>query len=687
MPNKITASSPWYNVRVRASAPRAAEVFIYGDIGDSWYADSVTAAEFVRDIAALDVDAITVRINSYGGSVSDGIAIYNALKRHPAHITVSIDGVAVSIASLIAMAGDTVEMAENALLMIHAPWGGMYGNAAELREFADLLDTWAAAMATSYAAKTGRALDEMQALLTDGVDHWFTASQALDAKFIDATTTAMPVAASFDRAALAARFTSLSAVAAVKVPHAAAAAIHNSPEATMPKEVQAAQPAAASTSVAPAAVAPVASEADIQARALAADKQRRTDIETAFAKFSGVEGVSALMKTCADDHQCTVEQANTKLLAHLGSQSAPIAGGYVVTVADERDKFRAAIRDALLIRASLSKNDTANPYRSHTLFELARACLDKRGVNTGHMDKMGLVAAAFTHTGSDFPLLLANVAEKAMLKGYEEAGETFQEWTSDGVLTDFKPGSRVGLNDFPALDQVREGAEYKYATVGERGETIQLATYGKLFGITRQAIINDDLTAFTRIPRKMGGAAIRTVGDLVYAILTGNPNMADGVALFHATHANLLTAAAISTPGVDAMRVAMAKQTAGGKALNIRLANLLVPVALQGTAQVVATSEFEVGASSKNNTVPNSVRNTFKVIADARLDTASATNWYGAADPAVHDTIEVAYLDGNKMPVLEQQNGWNIDGVEFKVRLDAGVKALDHRTMAKNPNT
>ena len=118
----------WYSIRARAATPRAAEVFIYGDIGESYWAETVTAADFVKEIAALDVDQITVRINSVGGSVPDGLAIYNAIRRHKAQVTTAIDGMALSIASLIAMAGDTVEMADNAMLMIHAPWTIAAGN-------------------------------------------------------------------------------------------------------------------------------------------------------------------------------------------------------------------------------------------------------------------------------------------------------------------------------------------------------------------------------------------------------------------------------------------------------------------------------------------------------------------------------------------------------------------------------
>lgn len=187
--------SKWYDIKARAGK-NSAEVFIYGDIGESWFGESVTAADFVKEIAALDVDALTVRINSYGGSVTDGLAIYNALKRHKAGVTVSIDGIAASIASLIAMAGDTVEMAENASLMIHAPWGGVMGNAQVMREYADVLDKMALAMAGAYVAKSGLDESEVMNLLTDGRDHWYSAAEALEIGFVDQTTAALAIAAS-----------------------------------------------------------------------------------------------------------------------------------------------------------------------------------------------------------------------------------------------------------------------------------------------------------------------------------------------------------------------------------------------------------------------------------------------------------------------------------------------------------
>ena len=173
--------SAWYTIQARGQ--KSAEVFIYGDIGRSWNEESVTAKQFVDEINALDVAAITVRINSVGGSVPDGLAIYNALKRHKATVTTSVDALAASIASLIAMAGDTVEIAENALLMIHAPWTVAMGNSAALRETADVLDRFAKAMAGAYQRGGQASTEAILALLTDGTDHWYSAEEAVAAGF------------------------------------------------------------------------------------------------------------------------------------------------------------------------------------------------------------------------------------------------------------------------------------------------------------------------------------------------------------------------------------------------------------------------------------------------------------------------------------------------------------------------
>ena len=145
----------WYEIKAAApvaqgEAPKPAELLIYGNIGDRWNEDGVVASELVRDLSALQADTINLRINSYGGSVPDGLAIYNALRRHKATVNVFVDGVAISCASYIAMAGDTITMAKNSQMMIHAPWTFAYGNSNDMREQADILDRYAKAMASAY---------------------------------------------------------------------------------------------------------------------------------------------------------------------------------------------------------------------------------------------------------------------------------------------------------------------------------------------------------------------------------------------------------------------------------------------------------------------------------------------------------------------------------------------------------
>ena len=667
------------NYQIKAAGESSAELLIYGDIGESWWGESVTAKATAEELAGMDVDTITVRINSYGGAVADGLAIFNALRHHKAAINVRIDGVAVSIASLIAMAGDTVSMAENAMFMVHAPWGGAWGNSKELREYADVLDTYASAMSSSYMRKTGQDRETIMGLLTDGADHWYTAEEAQAFGYVDEIIEeAMPAAAALKGS----RFQASSNFK----PATMAVANHQPKQETVMSKQQNQESTANVEAVNVDQV-----KADTTAEVQAAEDQRKQGIKAAFSLHQSREGVNNLLIDCLSDSQITVSDAQAKLLDHIGKGAEPLAGNPRIEQGEtEREKFAKGAQSALLARAGMARDEGSNDLRGYSLVEMARRSLVLANVDTDRLDKMSLVAAAFTHSTSDFTNLLSTLANKAMLKGWEEAEETFQLWTNKGELPDFKQGKRVDLNAFPSLSQVRDGAEYTSASVGDRGETIQLATYGKLFSLTRHTIINDDLNAFTRVPMKMGRAAIRTVGDLVYAVLTGNPAMSDSTTLFHADHSNLLTGAGISTTSVDAMRAAMAKQTDGGSnanALNIRLANLLVPVALEGTAKVVRDSEFEVGASTKNNTVPNSVRGTFEVIADARLDASSAAVWYGAAGSAMHDTVEVAYLDGNETPVLEQQQGWSVDGTEFKVRIDAGVSPLDFRTLAKNPGS
>jgi len=185
---------PWYEIK-NVAAGRA-DIWIYEEIGEDIWGEGIVAKQLVRDLAALDVAEIDVHINSPGGNIFDGEAIYNALRRHPAQVTTYIDGLAASIASVIALAGDRVVMAVNALIMIHDPFGYAVGNATELRQYAEVLDKIAGTIAAVYVAKS--TMDEAEIRAAMLAETWMDAEEAQSFGFIDEITEALAVAARFD---------------------------------------------------------------------------------------------------------------------------------------------------------------------------------------------------------------------------------------------------------------------------------------------------------------------------------------------------------------------------------------------------------------------------------------------------------------------------------------------------------
>jgi len=188
----------WYNIKAKA---KDAEIWIYEEIGDFWDG-GVSAKEFAKELKAMGkVETINLHLNSPGGVVTDGIAIYNLLKQNQARINVNIEGWAASIASVVAMAGDEISMAENGLMMIHDPWGLAIGNAADMRAAADVLDKMRDSIVMAYVKKAKQedreASNEKFAGLM-AAETWMTAQEALDHGLIDNITDSIKMAASFD---------------------------------------------------------------------------------------------------------------------------------------------------------------------------------------------------------------------------------------------------------------------------------------------------------------------------------------------------------------------------------------------------------------------------------------------------------------------------------------------------------
>ena len=660
-----TNNQSWYSIKAKAND--TAEISIYDEIG-FW---GVTAQSFSKDLKALgnNLKQINLHIHSPGGDVFDGIAIYNLLKNHPANVTVYIDGLAASMASVIAMAGNEVIMPENAMMMIHKPWGIQGGDAEDMRKYADLLDKVENTLIPAYANKTGKTPEELAEMLS--AETWLNGKECVEQGFADKLAEPLVAMASIKSRKLEDFEKMPNEIKNMLFKPQGNAGVA-APQATATP----AQPAPTEP-VNQAPTAPVDNTAQVQAEL----NKRNADIKAVFAPFGSAH--SDLLVECLGDLSITPEQAKDKLLAKLGAGTTPSAA--VMPYADNGNIVGDSVKQSLLARAGIDKdkvNAKDNAYNAMTLRELARASLVDRGISVAGQNAMGMVGLAFTHSSSDFGQILIDVAHKSLLKGWETAAENFDQFTSRGTLTDFRVAKRVGLGDFGYLPQVGEGEEYTYGTIGDEGASVALATYGQLFSITRQAIINDDMHLLTKIPEKMGQAARATIAKLVFALLTGNAIAQDGKKLFDASHKNSFDNAALDVANIDkAIQMMNGFVNTRGEPLAIEPDFMLLPTSLYTRAKQVLGSASVEGADI-NSGIINPIRDIVPTVKSARLQVADPKSWYLINKEA----IEVSYLDGIDTPYMEQQQGFTVDGVSTKVRIDAGVNVIDYRGIVKVTN-
>ena len=417
-------------------------------------------------------------------------------------------------------------------------------------------------------------------------------------------------------------------------------------------------------------------QADLQ-KAMEQERKRTSEITAMFRDFD-VEGADEAIVLGK-----SVEEAREMVMDQLRARNK----GVSVTMGEaESDKFRAAAQDAVLMAAGIPVAEPAagaQELRGYSMVEMARESLRRESGSTVNFgDNMELARAAINST-STFPTIMSNLANKSVMVGFNEAETTYQIWAGKGSNRDFKEAARVALSEAGTLELVPEGGQFKQDSFGEASARTKVATYGKLFSLTRQAIINDDLGLFSKIAIKYGSAAKRLVNKMVYAQLTGNVKMQDNVALFDTKHGNVAgTGEALSVKAIAKAITAMRRQKGitGEATLNITPKYLVVPPELEMTAYQIVNSTAAV--DGVNSGVANPYKGRFIVVADAELTDPDA--WYLVADATQHDTIEVTYLNGVETPRLETRQGFDVDGIEYKVAFDCGVSALDFRGVFKN---
>lgn len=400
----------------------------------------------------------------------------------------------------------------------------------------------------------------------------------------------------------------------------------------------------------------------------------------------------------ADPTVRSIEQATDKLQDKAAAGSTTRQNPHIRVTQDEGDTIRTAVESSIILRANPNalpanapEREMARNYRGMSLLEVGRVFTEETGgVRLRGLDKrelagmlLGMSTRAGMHSTSDFANLLANVASKRLRNAYEIAPQNWKKLGRQSNSPDFKEKSVVQLSSAPSFKKVREGQEYSYGGLTDGAEKYALATYGRIIAITRQTLINDDLGAFDRLPLLLGRQAAELEASTFWAIFTGNPAMADGTALFHDDHGNLLAGSAINDAGLNAARKAMRKQkglaakAADREPLNLTPKFLIVGPDKETEAQKQLSAVL-AAATADVNVFAGSV----ELIVEARLD---GNQWFMSADPALIDTIEYSYLEGEEGVFTEQRVGFEVDGIEVKARLDFAAKAIDWRGLTKNP--
>lgn len=385
-------------------------------------------------------------------------------------------------------------------------------------------------------------------------------------------------------------------------------------------------------------------------------------------------------------------------LEALSSRSDSSAGTSHVSVGrDASDKVRDAAEGALLHRLGVIDKlpEGSRDFGSIGIKDMAREFFRLQGVNTLRLslsDFADLALHGATRDGSirglmstsDFAQLLSNVQNKRMRKSYEGTPQTWLSIANRSEAPDFKPMRRIQLSNGTGLTRVNEHGEVPRGSMSDQAENYGLNTEGVIYGFTRRAFLNDDLGELDRVTRRMGVRAAERRSDLVWGMVIANPLMADGLAVHESTvHKNIHAAGAGSALQLSSLttgQTAMRRQTdLDGKSITVYPEILVVPPELEVTAKQLTTQITPALLGSVNPFI-----GVFKqVIVEPRL--TSATAWWMFADPNKVDGIEYAELAGAAGPQTAMRNGFEVDGIEFRILDDFGVAFLEYVSSFRSP--
>ena len=446
-----------------------------------------------------------------------------------------------------------------------------------------------------------------------------------------------------------------------------------------------------------------AAKAGARAEAIKTERQRSADIERAM------EGIEIPAEKMVAIRGCeTADQARAMVLDEI--RSHPKGGNAPAVhapVAEVGDKMR-AIEAAGVLAGGASEEFVAKHYGERSVdsarklgrdlgpLGVCRHLLRLSGANVPD-SATDVVHAAFGVRAdgvstNQLSVLLGNIANKSLLRGYSEQMDTWSRWCSVREVSDYKLNTAGRFDLIDGFQQVGAGGEVKSTYASEESETFQVGLYAEGFNISEVQLVNDDQGAFGAVPQKLGAAAKRYISQKVYEALLANGTNADGNAFVGTAHANYISgtdSAMSATYAVAALDLAVTKFLAqtglAGQPLDIQPAMIIVPPEVSSVALSVFQSSNIVSGITNRVVSSNPYAGRFEVVTESRLSNAnytgySATGFYLAAAASAIETFLVAFLRGSREPRIESSTAdFNSFGLKYKASLRFGVKALDWR--------
>lgn len=676
---------------------------MHGPVGFSyWDEDGLYAADVINALAGR-TGPLDVRINSGGGIATEGAAIHAALSAYSGgDVTVHVEGIAASAASLIAMAGDKVVVAEGSFLMIHDPASITWGTADDHEASANVLNTMADEYAKVYARKSGKTPEEVRELMK--AELWMGADAAVEHGFADESSvqpddpemSAFPFSIYGNTPEHVATMATEKGWVPEKIRAQKAEAAKKSSGVPMAKQKEP-EMATKDPAVQPPNPEPVvpAITPDQQAVLDAADRRK------------AVMGVGNVALLTASEIDVIIEGAESDADAKMAAMEAicdkRVASGPEphtpsrMSVTDDADERQYEARVAALSNTLFGTKleGAATEHRGITLKRLAIEMAGgyKNGqseadlVRSG-MSARGILMAGGMHSTSDFTHLTADTMGRALRNAYNSRPGTWRQISRQRTATDFRTLRSVQFGGDMEMKAVNESGEYRSTVLNDDGETLQVGRYGREVNLTFELVINDDMSALSRLPMDLARGCTNLESRLAWGVITANAAMSDTKALFHADHNNLAASgAAISVATVGAGRKAMWEQrplgasATGDDFIEAEPNLLFVPPALEVTALQFAAATVP-GQDSNTNPFKSTLTPVVEPRIGAKVTGGSDTAWY--LFDASLPVLEHAFLSGYEAPNIVADEQSNPKGIKIVAEHMFGVGDVEYRGAYKN---